>query len=193
MDWRNRRYFLVKGINSFDKERQILNLKQKAKVTLHTRPEVKYHTSPDVIHNVIHRKEKFFSREIYKDEHIPRGFYNYMVGCFDQDAKIVLDYLETNNFNYKELKPYKNNKMVNRKSWEEFRKNGLLLFINQILHIFGWSLCYEFDEKTGDLKEVYPARVRYRGFNETAVSEAYNNLSKFLRDNADDLYMESRE
>ena len=189
MDWRNRRYFLVKGIHSFDQERQILNLKQKAKVTINTRPEVKYHSSSDVIQ----KKEKFFSREVYKDEHIPRGFYNYMVGCFDQDAKIVLDYLETNNFNYKELKPYKSNKMVNRKTWEEFRANGLLLFINQILHIFGWSICYDCDQETGELKSVYPARVRFRGFNETAVSEAYKNLSKFLRDNADDLYMESRE
>lgn len=176
MDWRNRRYFLIKGINSLEKEQQVWNLRNIAKVKLHTRPEM---MSPKLISN--------------KDEHIPRGFYNYMVGCFVQDSKTVLDYFEEHNFNFKEIKPYKSNKMINRKTWEEFRANGLLLFINQILHIFGWSICYDFDQETGELKSVYPARVRYRGFSNTAVSEAYKNLSKFLRDNSDDLYTESRE
>ena len=185
MDWKNRRYFLVKDINSFDKERLIFNLKQKAKITLHTRPEVKQKTYNNVIrqnHNII-----------YKDEHIPRGFYNYMIGCFEEQAHIVLDYLEKNNLNFKELKQYKNNKMINKKSWEEFRENGLLLFINQILHVFGWAICFDFDKNTGDLKEVYPARVRFRGFSNQSVSEAYTNLSKFIKNNAEDLYIESRE
>ena len=83
--------------------------------------------------------------------------------------------------------------MIKQKTWEEFRANGLLLFINQILHVFGWSICYDFDQETGELKSVYPARVRFRGFNETAVSEAYKNLSKYIINNAEDLYMESRE
>lgn len=182
MDWRNRRYFLIRGINSLDQERMVLNLKSKAKVTIHTRPEIPIKTES-------YKKYKTFNH----DEHIPRDFYNYMIGCPESQAHIVEEYLETCNLKYKELKEYKKNKMVNKRSWEEFRNNGLLLFINQILHIFGWAICFEFDENTGDLKEVYPARVRFRGFSSTAVSEAYKNLSKFLRDNSDDLYMESRE
>lgn len=192
MDWRNRRYFLIKGINSLEKEQQVWNLRNIAKVKLHTRPEM---MSPKLIPNTIRKSSKngYYQSVIFKDEHIPRGFYNYMVGCFIQDAKTVLDYFEKHNFNFKEIKQYKSNKMVNRKTWEEFRANGLLLFINQILHIFGWSICYDFDQETGELKSVYPARVRFRGFNETAVSEAYKNLSKYIINNAEDLYMESRE
>lgn len=182
MDWRNRRYYLIKGIHSFDQERQILNLKQKAKVTIHTRP-----ARPD-INNTIYWKCKTYN----KDEHIPRNFYNYMIGCNESEHKIVLDYLEKCKFKYKELKEYKKNKMVTKYSWEEFRENGLLLFVNQILHIFGWAICFNFNQD-GNLQEVYPARVRYRGFSAIAVSQAYTKLSKFMKDNADDLYIESRE
>lgn len=42
--------------------------------------------------------------------------------------------------------------MITEKSWDEFKKNGLLLFINQILHIFGWAICFEYDTKTCDEK-----------------------------------------
>ena len=35
--------------------------------------------------------------------------------------------------------------MVTRKSWEEFRQNGLLWFTNLILHMFGWSIVVKQD------------------------------------------------
>jgi hypothetical protein len=33
--------------------------------------------------------------------------------------------------------------MVTKKEWSEFRSTGLVLIVNQILHIFGWALVFE--------------------------------------------------
>ena len=54
--------------------------------------------------------------------------------------------------------------MVTRKDWEEFRSSGLLWFINRTLHLFGWAIVFDYDDKTKELKEVYPARCKFRGF-----------------------------
>ena len=176
MDWRNRKYYLIKNMHYIGAETRLINLKQVAKITLKPRWDITLHPN--------NKKEK--------DEHIPRGFYNYVVGCYKEDAERVIDYLEKNELEYMEIKPYKEAPLVKEKEWEEFKNNGLLLFINQILHIFGWAICFEYD-KNRKLKSVYPARVRFRGFDNTDVSNAYKNLSKFMKDNADDLYQESCE
>lgn len=52
--------------------------------------------------------------------------------------------------------------MVNKISWQEFRDSGMLWWINMILHTFGLAIV--FDMEDGEIKEVYPARVKYRGF-----------------------------
>ena len=39
--------------------------------------------------------------------------------------------------------------MITEKSWEEFKGTGLLLIVNQILHIFGWAIVAEI-ETEGD-------------------------------------------
>ena len=30
--------------------------------------------------------------------------------------------------------------MIKKKTWEEFRKTGLLWFVNVIIHVFGWAM-----------------------------------------------------
>lgn len=82
--------------------------------------------------------------------------------------------------------------MIKKQTWEEFREHGLLLFINQFLHIFGWAICLEYDDN-GKVIEAYPARVKFRGFDNQNVSHAYESLSKYLKDNADILYKESKQ
>ena len=37
----------------------------------------------------------------------------------------------------------RNEEMINKKTWEEFREAGLLWFTNMILHTFGWSIVVE--------------------------------------------------
>lgn len=79
--------------------------------------------------------------------------------------------------------------MVVRKPWEQFRRTGLLLFINQILHVFGWAIVFEYDKDSNppQLKSVYPARVRFRGFSSIHVEESYRAMTDYLKENIDAL------
>lgn len=81
------------------------------------------------------------------------------------------------------------NSMVTEKTWAEFRQTGLLLIINQILHIFGWAIVFEFDKT--EVTRVYPARVKFRGFEGHAVSDAYENVTSYLAQNINDLSVEA--
>jgi len=80
--------------------------------------------------------------------------------------------------------------MVTKKEWSEFRSTGLVLILNQILHIFGWALVFEIENE--EIKNVYPARVKYRGFDEKSTEKAYKNISKFMIDNAKELNDEAQ-
>ena len=84
-------------------------------------------------------------------------------------------------------------KMVNKKSWEEFRGCGLLWWINMILHTFGWAIVVNIDDATGEIVEAYPARVRFRGFQEKHNTEGYIKLSNYLKENIKEIEAESRE
>lgn len=84
-------------------------------------------------------------------------------------------------------------KWVEKKSWDDFRKTGLFMFINTILHAFGWALVvdvpYDKEKKqeTGPVTTCYPARVRYRGFAEDDQDEMHKRIGSYLAENADDL------
>jgi len=80
--------------------------------------------------------------------------------------------------------------MVTEKSWEDFRATGLLLFINTFLHIFGWSVVCQLDKVTGKVTNVYPARVKFRGFDYVDMEEAYKKVTTHMRQNAEDLEAE---
>lgn len=81
--------------------------------------------------------------------------------------------------------------MVTEKSWKEFRDSGLLWFINQTLHLFGWALVMEIEGS--EIKRVYPARVKFRGFSEEANTDGYIKVSEYLKSNIEELEKESRE
>jgi hypothetical protein len=82
--------------------------------------------------------------------------------------------------------------MVNKKSWEEFRSSGMLWWINMILHTFGWAIVVNVNED-GSISEAYPARVKFRGFDEESNTKGYINVSKYIKEHADELLEESRE
>jgi hypothetical protein len=81
--------------------------------------------------------------------------------------------------------------MVNKKTWKGFREAGLLWFINQILHLFGWAIVMEID-KEGNVTDCYPARVEFRGFSEKDNTEGYIKLTEHLKSIIDDLEKESK-
>lgn len=83
-------------------------------------------------------------------------------------------------------------KMMNRKTWDHFRNTGMLFLANQLIHAFGWAIVMEFDE-VGNFKDVYPARVRFRGFSTEVIENSYKNISQYMLENAEELFNESFE
>lgn len=81
--------------------------------------------------------------------------------------------------------------MIDKKDWAEFRNTGLLLFVNQFLHIFGWALVLNIENDV--IKSVYPARVKFRGFDEKSVSDAHIKLGEYMKENAEILSEETKE
>jgi len=72
--------------------------------------------------------------------------------------------------------------MVTRKTWEEFRESKLLWLANRTLHVFGWAIVLEIGDD-GSVADVYPARVKFRGFDEKSETEGFIGLSRYMEDN----------
>ena len=83
------------------------------------------------------------------------------------------------------------NDTVRRISWDEFRKYGFLRFVNLFLHIFGIALVIQVEDD--GTTTVYPARVKYRGFPTEALTLGYQQISKFMEENASELLKEAHE
>jgi len=82
--------------------------------------------------------------------------------------------------------------MITPISWKEFRDTGLLWFINSILHTFGMALVVDIDEK-GEITKAYPARVKFRGFDEKSNSKGYIKLSEYMNNNSEILLKEAKD
>lgn len=82
--------------------------------------------------------------------------------------------------------------MVTKKTWQDFRDTGLFMFINTILHAFDWALVVEVDER-GSIKECYPARVKFRGFDGDDQTDMHKKIGAYLNDNAAELKKEAND
>lgn len=82
-----------------------------------------------------------------------------------------------------------NDKDINRKTWDNFKNTGMLFLVNQLLHAFGWAIVFETDEQ-GNTKDIYPARVKFRGFSSNVVETSYKNISQYMLENAEELFDE---
>ena len=67
----------------------------------------------------------------------------------------------------------------------------MLWWINMILHTFGLAIVLDMED--GKVKEVYPARVKFRGFGEQNNTEGYIKVSESMNKNAGILFEESKE
>ena len=76
--------------------------------------------------------------------------------------------------------------MIEKISWVAFRSNGLLWGVNRFLHLFGVAIVFDFNED-GTLKEVYPARCKFRGFDEDSNKEGFQNITSFMEKNIEQL------
>jgi len=82
--------------------------------------------------------------------------------------------------------------MIDKKTWQQFRDSGLLWWINMILHTFGWAIVVDVDGD-GTISNAYPARVKFRGFDEKSNDEGYQIVSKYLKENAEQLENEAKD
>lgn len=83
---------------------------------------------------------------------------------------------------------------------KEFKKeNGFIIRdfkVNRQCITYCCSKCAKSIEevkKKIDETGVYPARVKFRGFDEKSNTEGYINVSKYINDNSTELLKESRE
>ena len=82
-------------------------------------------------------------------------------------------------------------RMIEKRTWEEFRAAGLLWWANRILHVFGWAIVVEVDAGDGSISDAYPSRCKFRGFGEQAEGEGHEALSRYIAENAPDLLREA--
>ena len=81
--------------------------------------------------------------------------------------------------------------MIFEKTWEEFRRTGLLWWINRALHVFGWAIILEINADTEKVQRAYPARCKFRGFREEDESEGFVKLANYMEEKATILKKES--
>lgn len=74
--------------------------------------------------------------------------------------------------------------VVTRKTWDDFRASGLLFYINTILHFMGWAIVVEVDTETKLVTNCYPARVKYRGWDEKSQNEEHAKVAQYLANTA---------
>ncbi len=77
---------------------------------------------------------------------------------------------------------FMDDEMVKEITGKEFRESGALWFVNQTLHLFGMAITWN-----PDTDEIKPALVKFRGFAEKNNDEGYKNLSKYLKDNINEI------
>lgn len=83
--------------------------------------------------------------------------------------------------------------IVERKTWEEFRNVKLLWWINRLLHTFGWAIVVQLNEAGEIIEDVYPARVKFRGFDRKSESDGFVGLTEYLATSIDELMEEVDE
>lgn len=80
--------------------------------------------------------------------------------------------------------------MIDKRTWKEFRDSKLLWVVNRTLHLFGWAIVFNFDDD-GEIVEVFPARVKFRGFDEKSETDGFIGISKYLEENITEIRKES--
>ncbi len=67
-----------------------------------------------------------------------------------------------------------------RAAWSDFQRAGLLWWVNQLLHTFGWAIVFEVKQEDAEPTHVYPARVKYRGFDVATSNEGITKLTHHM-------------
>ena len=80
---------------------------------------------------------------------------------------------------------------IEKKTWKEFTDNKLLWYVNRMLHIFGWAIVIKENDE-GHVVEAYPARTKWRGFDEKTNEEGYIGLAEYMEKEGIQLVKEAK-
>lgn len=71
-------------------------------------------------------------------------------------------------------------------TWKEFQDSGLLWFVNRMIHLFGWSIVFEYEDETSvEPSRIYPAKNSCRGFDYNSENKGFVKLTQHMKDNVD--------
>jgi hypothetical protein len=77
-------------------------------------------------------------------------------------------------------------KFIKEATWREFQDSGLLWFVNRMIHLFGWSIVFEYEDETSEVPtRVYPAKNSCRGFDYETEDKGFANLTEHMKNNVD--------
>ena len=82
-------------------------------------------------------------------------------------------------------------KMNKETTVQEFRDTGLLMYINQILQVFGWEIGVRINILDNGMQQLIPLRTKFRGFDNQTTTRNYEKLAKWIRENGEELYNEA--
>ncbi len=74
--------------------------------------------------------------------------------------------------------------LIYEKSWDEFRKTGILWTINRILSLLGWTINFEMEGNR--VKRVYPARFEKSVFS-IREKKSMLKVTEYINDHFSDL------
>jgi hypothetical protein len=97
--------------------------------------------------------------------------------------------------------------MIEKITWNEFKDSGMLWFVNRMLHIFGLAIIFEYsvspieyniDETIKNVSKevlvnIYPARVKFRGFETEVESANFIKVTEFMNKYSEELLKEAKE
>ena len=83
--------------------------------------------------------------------------------------------------------------MIKRITWTEFMDSGALWFTNRILHLFGMAIVVQYATDSREILDVYPARVKFRGFSEDIEIDGFSKITSYLKNNIDELSKETED
>ena len=81
---------------------------------------------------------------------------------------------------------------INPMDLREFTDTGLVMFVNMILQIFGFSIGYTLDRKTGITSNLYVCRSKYRGYSTDSQQRAHCKLAAYLLEHIAELEKETK-
>jgi len=78
-----------------------------------------------------------------------------------------------------------------KSSWKKFTDAGLLWWINRQLHLFGWVIVIQENDK-GEVEDVFPSKYKFRGFDCDVENDCFCKLTKHISENIKTLLKDSK-